>query len=366
MPPAAAAGSSEIGGDGKTRRGQKGTTRGPRPRLYGRTQCQADGCKSDLAGLPRYHLRNHICLQHKTAESFLKQDAEVRFCQRCGVAHPLAEYDGLKKSCRRMLALHNSRRRKSDNTHPTTAAASAADAGVAASEQQVPPQRRQEQPLQLLPALAGMQLSPGSSRAQPARAPAAGGRSLHSPAASVGSAPLSDGSWQQRGGSNSSSGSGSLSDALPPQPDRPPPPPPRVAADVRLQQASPPSTSQPAGFHAGAALSRALPSAACAAAVPPPLVPVRPLPPPALLSLDPWQQQVSGEPWWAALLLEWDAEQMPLDPGSSSSADTSSAAWGFTPQYQQQPQQSQQHQEELALWAESQMIPLTQVPSMLL
>jgi hypothetical protein len=100
--------------------------------------------------------------------------------------------------------------------------------------------------------------------------------------------------------------------------------------------------------------------------VPPPLVPVRSLPPPALLSLDPWQKQVSAEPWWAALLLEWDAEQMLLDPGSSSSADTSSAAWGFTPQYQQQPQQSQQQQEELALWAESQMIPLTQVPSMLL
>jgi hypothetical protein len=80
MPPAAAAGSSEIGGDGKGRRGQKGTPRGPRPRLYGRTQCQADGCKSDLAGLPRYHLRNHICLQHKTAESFLKQVCVSHAC----------------------------------------------------------------------------------------------------------------------------------------------------------------------------------------------------------------------------------------------------------------------------------------------
>ncbi|EFN55843.1 hypothetical protein CHLNCDRAFT_17840, partial [Chlorella variabilis] len=76
-------------------------------------ECQADGCRADLSALPRYNVRNHICLEHKAAEAFLKQGAEVRFCQRCGVAHPLGEYDGLKRSCRRMLALHNSRRRKS-------------------------------------------------------------------------------------------------------------------------------------------------------------------------------------------------------------------------------------------------------------
>lgn len=40
------------------------------------------------------------------------QGEEVRFCQRCGVAHPLAEYQGTKRSCERQLARHNVRRRR--------------------------------------------------------------------------------------------------------------------------------------------------------------------------------------------------------------------------------------------------------------
>lgn len=32
----------------------------PRPRLFKKGECQADGCAADLSGLPRYHQRNHI------------------------------------------------------------------------------------------------------------------------------------------------------------------------------------------------------------------------------------------------------------------------------------------------------------------
>lgn len=38
------------------------------------------------------------------------QGEEVRYCQRCGVAHPLSDYDGDRRSCRRQLERHNARR----------------------------------------------------------------------------------------------------------------------------------------------------------------------------------------------------------------------------------------------------------------
>lgn len=36
----------------------------------------------------------------------------MRFCQRCGLAHPLGDYEGDKRSCRRQLERHNVRRRR--------------------------------------------------------------------------------------------------------------------------------------------------------------------------------------------------------------------------------------------------------------
>lgn len=54
--------------------------------------------------------RNHICLDHKRAECFAKLGAVVRFCQRCGVSHPLGDFEGLKRSCRKQLERHNERR----------------------------------------------------------------------------------------------------------------------------------------------------------------------------------------------------------------------------------------------------------------
>ncbi len=34
----------------------------------------------------------------------------ARFCQRCGVSHPLGDFEGVKRSCRKQLEKHNSRR----------------------------------------------------------------------------------------------------------------------------------------------------------------------------------------------------------------------------------------------------------------
>ncbi|RMZ54530.1 hypothetical protein APUTEX25_001702, partial [Auxenochlorella protothecoides] len=75
--------------------------------------CQADGCHKPLANLTFYHQRNRICEEHIKAPSFLKDGELLRFCQRCGVSHPLAEFDGQRKSCRKQLEKHNARRRKS-------------------------------------------------------------------------------------------------------------------------------------------------------------------------------------------------------------------------------------------------------------
>lgn len=90
--------------------------RGPRPRLFHKDRCQADGCSYDLKKLPFYNRRNHICMAHKTADEYLRLGDRVRFCQRCGLAHPLADFDGVKRSCRKKLEKHNERRRKAMST----------------------------------------------------------------------------------------------------------------------------------------------------------------------------------------------------------------------------------------------------------
>lgn len=52
--------------------GGKGT-RGPRPRLFRKGSCQADGCNVDLLTLPFYYQRNHICLEHNKCPMFTRQ-----------------------------------------------------------------------------------------------------------------------------------------------------------------------------------------------------------------------------------------------------------------------------------------------------
>lgn len=60
-------------------------------------------------------------MAHKTAEEYLRLGDRVRFCQRCGLAHPLADFDGIKRSCRKKLEKHNERRRKAMSTTTSSA-----------------------------------------------------------------------------------------------------------------------------------------------------------------------------------------------------------------------------------------------------
>lgn len=85
--------------------------RGPRPRLFKKHRCQADGCHANLATYSFYYQRNHICVEHLKAEVFVVLGVESRFCQRCGLSHPLTEFDGRRKSCRKALEKHNARRK---------------------------------------------------------------------------------------------------------------------------------------------------------------------------------------------------------------------------------------------------------------
>ncbi|EFN50836.1 hypothetical protein CHLNCDRAFT_37677 [Chlorella variabilis] len=94
---------SESNLDGKRRRG-------PRPRVFKKHTCQSDGCTVDLAPLSFYLQRNHICPDHLKADSYMVKGVPSRFCQRCGQGHPLTEFEGSKRSCRKALERHNQRR----------------------------------------------------------------------------------------------------------------------------------------------------------------------------------------------------------------------------------------------------------------
>lgn len=43
-----------------------------------------------------------------------------RFCQQCGVLHPIEDFDGQRKSCRVQLDKHNLRRRCRRKSHTYT------------------------------------------------------------------------------------------------------------------------------------------------------------------------------------------------------------------------------------------------------
>eukprot|EP00887_Chlorella_sp_A99_P007291 scaffold2.g7291.t1 len=120
--------------------------RGPRPRLFKKGTCQSDGCPEDLgrdlpmppistrSTLSFYYQRNHICPAHLKSESYVCRGVDTRFCQRCGVGHPLTDFEGSKRSCRKSLEKHNNRRRErqarvSSAPPPLAAAAAAAAAG---------------------------------------------------------------------------------------------------------------------------------------------------------------------------------------------------------------------------------------------
>ncbi|CAN6450930.1 unnamed protein product [Victoria cruziana] len=84
--------------------------------LYGLSQqaprCQAEGCKADLSHAKHYHRRHKVCEFHSKAAKVIMAGIEQRFCQQCSRFHVLAEFDDVKRSCRKRLADHNRRRRK--------------------------------------------------------------------------------------------------------------------------------------------------------------------------------------------------------------------------------------------------------------
>jgi hypothetical protein len=88
----------------------KGTVR--RPRRFRKHHCQADGCQANLAELSFYFQRNHICKDHLKSDEFLIDGNPSRFCQRCGFAHPIIDFEGQRKSCKTSLEKHNLRRRQ--------------------------------------------------------------------------------------------------------------------------------------------------------------------------------------------------------------------------------------------------------------
>eukprot|EP00268_Persea_americana_P018221 TRINITY_DN19022_c0_g1_i1.p1 TRINITY_DN19022_c0_g1~~TRINITY_DN19022_c0_g1_i1.p1 ORF type:complete len:359 (+),score=81.23 TRINITY_DN19022_c0_g1_i1:1145-2221(+) len=76
-------------------------------------RCQAEGCKVDLTNAKHYHRRHRVCEFHsKATKVLLAGGMEQRFCQQCSRFHALAEFDEVKRSCRKRLADHNRRRRK--------------------------------------------------------------------------------------------------------------------------------------------------------------------------------------------------------------------------------------------------------------
>ncbi|KAL6784671.1 hypothetical protein ACKKBF_B02735 [Auxenochlorella protothecoides x Auxenochlorella symbiontica] len=93
------------GGRGKARRG-------PRPRMFKKNTCQADNCTADLGACSFYYQRNHICPAHLKAGAYAVRGVSTRFCQRCGVGHPVEDFSGAKRSCKKALERHNQRRRE--------------------------------------------------------------------------------------------------------------------------------------------------------------------------------------------------------------------------------------------------------------
>ncbi|KAL5983327.1 Squamosa promoter-binding-like protein [Asimina triloba] len=90
-------------------------------------RCQVEGCMVDLTGAKAYYSRHKVCGMHSKSPTVIVAGLEQRFCQQCsrygakdsGVRytvrksfHELAEFDQVKRSCRRRLAGHNERRRK--------------------------------------------------------------------------------------------------------------------------------------------------------------------------------------------------------------------------------------------------------------
>lgn len=101
--------SDESAGAVGVRLGKAG--RGPRPRLFRKGACQADGCGTDLKELPYYYQRNHICTKHNKIGEFecqVRPGAAGCLARRAGL-RPQTQEDarnrGLAEVCQDALVL---------------------------------------------------------------------------------------------------------------------------------------------------------------------------------------------------------------------------------------------------------------------
>ncbi|KAL2905342.1 Squamosa promoter-binding-like protein 6 [Bienertia sinuspersici] len=76
------------------------------------SSCQVLGCNKDLSSCKSYYRRHKVCDEHTKTPTVVVDGIEQRFCQQCSRFHLLAEFDDIKRSCRRRLAAHNKRRRR--------------------------------------------------------------------------------------------------------------------------------------------------------------------------------------------------------------------------------------------------------------
>lgn len=83
----------------------------PRRQALKKHHCMATGCLTDLSSLAYYYQRNKVCSFHSKADFFLINSAPSRFCQRCGGAHEVSQFEGTRRSCKKALDRYNSKRR---------------------------------------------------------------------------------------------------------------------------------------------------------------------------------------------------------------------------------------------------------------
>lgn len=56
--------------------------------------------------------RNNICEDHSRSPQEEFKGRTVRWCQQCCTFQPLQDFDGIRRTCRKRLAIHNLRRKK--------------------------------------------------------------------------------------------------------------------------------------------------------------------------------------------------------------------------------------------------------------
>ena len=86
-----------------------------RPRL-----CLNDSCRVDLSQDKAYYKRRKLCGTCIHSFSVVVRGREMRFCQQCSSLHPIGEFDGERRSCRKTLEKHKIRARRSRQSRSET------------------------------------------------------------------------------------------------------------------------------------------------------------------------------------------------------------------------------------------------------